>query len=72
MRKCVRCGNEYGPDDDLSTGAKKDPDWDYNLGRCYGCDLDFCYELYGGLMEPAFHVNGLIDGEPMEWYKRAQ
>lgn len=55
-RLCKRCGQVYGPYDDHRTSRKADPGWEPTDGRCYGCSLDFLYELYGPMMEPCFTV----------------
>ncbi len=57
--KCAACGNKYDEADwkmFSAPGSTDDPDWNPKDGRCHGCFLGFLYEIYGGWMEPCFHV----------------
>ena len=55
--RCRRCGDYYGPNDDLTAGVQaKDEDWQAAGGKCYLCFLRGMFDLYGGWLEPAFTV----------------
>jgi hypothetical protein len=62
-RTCFVCREPYGRNNDVIAAGRRagdhDPDWDPRDGRCYGCFLALCYEIFGDPMEPRFTVNGV-------------
>ena len=61
--RCCRCNGEYLQDDDRTFTENipsPDPDWNPSDNYCYGCHLMLMYDIFGGYLEPVFHLNGIM------------
>lgn len=57
---CIRCHEPYDALDGLCEWTGNvDEGWSPLAERCYHCHLDWCYEMYGGMLEPCIVLNGI-------------